>query len=905
MAHNGNGNRPGEGQAGRASEGVRVGLDAGSQDADQIRAATATAVRQLLICVGGTGLKTLEHLATIMQCNNMRFGDESQGGRQPIICHAVFVDTDLSATKEARGGVAVGQEDEEDKEAREKRELIESLKPLGVHVVDLFVDGQEQFLLQSGLANQVTPGRPRKEDRGGSRADPRVGELKYLTVRDREDDTNPRYVAEKIVRSWLQGGNAFLDKQTFLTVVGGLHGGTGQVALPLMADVRRDMIQALRGSGTSVETERYSMTAESAGIDEKRRADGKQKRRKLNTAAGVIRANAADVQGGLEVMPGQWVDGIPAEFHFILNGSSPHRAVGEDGGHYTPAKLIAKAIATRLLGTDMSGTGRSNADFDRSPDLVSGVDVPNKPQAVFSTLGVAEIVPQPDRANLTADKRRVVFDSALGVNQSNPAEVEARRGMVFPRTLLDSILEQTVAPHIVATQFGDGVDAKNNAETERDRFVQSLQARLTPILGQSLIDARDGKKREIADTTAQLKQTYGLQTALAFLTAVSAELDKLTAEANQKLERDCPPAILRADQQQAADCLRRIRSTSIFPWNIFGLRDTDLAKLRDRLNALAQALTQYAEHFKNHHYLNNVEQKVLNPIRQTVRDLLAQLEQEHAQAAVILRDIAPDPKDMAFPTPFDVPVVANLGIDATDAPALRGEYLDEAAAWTEGDMRELLRRIQVTADEIDLTDQLSPQVIDGLERCAHPLIHPVTLAGAKIAMSMNSVVTVPARTAEEAERVPAPEGAQRKRVRASGPYLVLTEQYGVDTLLEDGYVRSCVEDLLATPPTLVEAERLADMSPTPETKKKLNREAQFTFKGQMKKFLPPVFEALAKRKQLEAGGRGDTPTCTGTNCGVMFYRSEAEIAAGTAACCPGCRKLQPINPTGVASGSPR
>ena len=47
------------------------------------------------------------------------------------------------------------------------------------------------------------------------------------------------------------------------TIVGGLHGGIYQIALPIMADVRRDIERTLRGSRTTLETERYAMTLHS------------------------------------------------------------------------------------------------------------------------------------------------------------------------------------------------------------------------------------------------------------------------------------------------------------------------------------------------------------------------------------------------------------------------------------------------------------------------------------------------------------------------------------------------------------------------------------------------------------------------------------------------------------------
>ena len=110
-----------------------------------------------------------------------------------------------------------------------------------------------------------------------------------------------------------------------------------------------------------METERYAMTSRSAGIDSSRRNDGLQRKRILNTAAGVILANAAAgtkrISNDARGMGGR----CARKIYFIVNGANPHKQVSSDGGHYVPATVIAKNLVSRILGLDLTATGRSNA----------------------------------------------------------------------------------------------------------------------------------------------------------------------------------------------------------------------------------------------------------------------------------------------------------------------------------------------------------------------------------------------------------------------------------------------------------------------------------------------------------------------------------------------------------------
>lgn len=869
--------------SGAENSRLSIGAEAG-RDVDQTVAATRTAVRQLLVFVGGTGLEALADIAHVMRAHDLHFGDETMAAHRPLVPHAIFVDTDIQATRKVTGNA-----EGEDEEVEKRRAKIEELRGMGVHVSTMFDEGRRDTLLQMGLLDQFTAGMPMEEDPQGSKTDPRMGISRYLALRGVEDDSrNPRDVARKIVAKWLETQSAFLGAETILTVVGGMHGGTGQAALPIMADVRRDMQKALRGSGTKITAERYAMTSESAGIDQARKRDGLQRKRVLNTAAGLVLMNAADVQGGYEMTPGEWVPGLPSDFTFSVNGRNPHRTVPVDGGHYVPVRQVAKHLASRILGLDMTASGRSNARLERY-ETTDGHNTPNEPRANLSALGVSEVVPFPDRAELTAEKRKKLIAAIFGLHEANQDEVRKMLQLLLPDNLLRSVLDNAEAPQLLPDQLGREAEIKTVADAEAQKFEGDLKTALQAQIRKSLREIRDQMNKDLNDKTKQVKRTEGLASTVAFLECSLTELDGVSRQAATMMDQECSKETLNDLKVEIEKILKKIRRFSIPIFNILGLRDNALQRLEELKNSLAEMYTRYAEMTRDYIYLRNLDQHFLNHIKEECRTLLEQANREYGEASMLHRDIRPDPKDAALQTPFDLQVPVSM--DITDDPLVLRENELGDGAWTREQMLQLVESIRVNAADIDLIAKLTTDVLSASAKLSYPLTHSVALGGSNNATTTISIASVPAESRKAAEKIPVPDEASRLPVGEEGPYLVTQEFHGI-SMLDDAYARECLDALLETPPTLEGAKKLKDASQNdPEAKLLLNREGQFTFKGQATKLLPPIFRALAERKFREAGSKGDVvESCPGSDCGVAFYRSALEQEQNVTNC-PGCRRI--------------
>ena len=871
---------------------LEIGLDDQRQE-DRVAAVTRSTRRQLLIFVGGTGLAVLAAMSQILKERGIKFGDESIAAHKPIVPHAIFVDADIEAIKAVKGD---GGFEEESEERKRYRLQIEQLQEMGVKVCNIFNKGRGAFLTITGLGNNLKQERPAEEDPQGCKADPRVGMTRYLSLRETFNENNPRAVARTIVDEWLSTQTAFLAEETLLTIVGGLHGGTGQIALPIMADVRRDIERTLRGSRTTLETERYAMTSQSAGIDSSRRNDGLQRKRILNTAAGVILANAAAVQRGFQMTPEEWVDGVPVKFTFIVNGANPHKQVSSDGGHYVPATVIAKNLVSRILGLDLTATGRSNARLEISETKGSS-RTPNIPRALFSALGVSELLPCPERARLTMQKKHVLFTAVIGLKDVDQGATGRQLKNIFPDKLLDSALQDAQAPQLLSTQFGDGEEAKLNVETERNRFVGELETNLRPEVKRALKAKAHQMHTDIITAARELKKSCGLATLKSFLQTALERLGSLETEAKAMLDDKCSPSVLSNLDDRGEEVVEEARTKKIKPVNLlfWKLRDKSLQQLNDLLTEVASIYSNYAVCKRDNMYLSELQIYLINPLRQVISSLLHNVELEMATAQTMLHSVKPDPVEMSLKTPFDVETSVHMNL-TEDPLQTRVANLGDGN-WTQEKMQALLNSLAVTATDIKLFEKLDKGTLMTLEKLSCPLTRPASGDEGHNAATTISTISIPVETKDQADKVPAPTNATRLPIGSDGPLMITQEYHGINALLDDAYVRECLELLLATPPTAEEANLVQMANPSdPELRLKLNRESQFTFTGQAERLLPPVFRALAERQYVENGQRGKiVEKCPGTHCGMPFYVSPEETRAKVA-CCPGCRRL-PKAPT--------
>lgn len=883
-------------EGGNGVEHLEIGLD-DQRKGDQVASVMRSTRRQLLIFVGGTGLEVLAAMAQILKERGIKFGDETIAAHKPIVPHAMFVDADIQAIKAVQGDTGFEEETDERKRYRLQ---IEQLREMGVQVCNIFSMGRQDFLTRSGLGNDLTPGMPSEEDPQGCKADPRVGYTRYLYLRDRPfDDNNPRKVAASIVDRWLSTQTAFLAEETLLTIVGGLHGGTGQIALPIMADVRKDIEKTLRGSKTTLETERYAMTSQSAGIDSSRRSDGLQRKRMLNTASGVVLANAAAVQRGFQMMPTEWVDGVPVKFTFVVNGANPHKQVSNDGGHYVPATVIAKHLVARILGLDLTATGRSNARLEINETKGSS-RTPNTPRALFSALGVSELLPCPERAKLTMQKKHVLFTQIVGLGNANAAASADKLKVTFPNNLLESTLQDAVAPQLLATQFGEGEDAKLNIETERDRFVGELETNLRPEVRRALRAKAQQMNTDIFKEAGGLKQSHGLATLMHFLQTALEQLGQLEAAAKRMLDDTCSRDALDNLAEEGRIAVKKVKAQKIGSFDVplfYAWRTKSLERLNDLLTDAASTYSAFAQRKRDNMCLSELQAFLINPLRKVISSLLDNAKLEEAQARTMLDAVKPDPVEMSLQTSFDVEVPVHMELHE-DSLQMRTAHLGNGN-WTQEKLQLLLNSLAVNAADIKLFEKLNQDTLVTLERLSSPLTRPASGQGHNAATTI-STVSLPVDTAAQAAGIPVPPNATRLPIGPDGPLMVTQEFHGINALLDDAYVRECLELLLATPPTEEEAHLVQTANPhDPELRLKLNRESQFTFDGQAARLLPAVFRALAERQYGDNGRRGEVvEKCPGSHCGVPFYLSPEEKRAKVT-CCPGCRRLPKAAPTVV------
>lgn len=586
--------------------------------------------------------------------------------------------------------------------------------------------------------------------------------------------------------------------------------------------------------------------------------------------------------------PGEWIPGIPADFNFLVNGRNPHRTVPVDGGHYVPVRQVAKHLASRVLGLDMTASGRSNARIERY-ETTEGHKAPNEPRAILSALGVSEVVPYPDRAELTAEKRKKLSAAIFGLHEANQQEVQNMLQLLIPENLLRSVLDSAEAPQLLPDQLGQREEIKTVADAEAQKFEGDLKTALGAQIRKSLVEMRDQMNKDLNDKIKQLKRTEGLASTVAFLERFLTELDGVSGKAATMMDQECSKETLNDLKAEIENKLKKIRRFSIPTFNLLGRRDNALQRLEELKNGLAEMYTRYAAMTRDNVYLKNLDQRFLNHVREECKTLLEQANREYGEASMLHRDIKPDPKDAALQTPFDLQVPVNM--DITDDPLVLRENELGDGAWTKAQMLRLVESIRVNAADIDLIAKLTPDVLSASAKLSYPLTHSVALGGSNNATTTISIASVPAESRKAAEKIPVPDEASRLPVGEEGPYLVTQEFHGI-SMLDDAYARECLDALLETPPTLDGARKLKEASQNdPEAKLLLNRDGQFTFKDQATKLLPPIFKALADRKFREAGDKGDVvESCPGSDCGVAFYRSALEEEQNVTHC-PGCRRI--------------
>lgn len=854
-------------------------------------AKTMRANRKLIICAGGTGIEMAAAMAQQLKSQGLRFGDSSILVDRPgsTITDLVIVDTDAGAINMAA--------DQDNAEAQQSMKINE-LQKMGAHTVKLDGKHSQAYIEREGLDGQLTGNWPPANNSMGARADHRVGLARTLAAMAKDDKGNPLTTVRRVVNSWQDPNAPRFGDTVEIIGFGGVHGGTGQSVAPVMLKAISMVEEALNGTTTAVTSTRIMMTAESATIDEKlSRKDINGLKRMANTGAGLVLANAMNIQGGFKLSPHDWVPGRP-QFQVILNGATRFKKVESEGGHYTPARIAAKSLSAETMGIDLAGSDRNNAEARlKTRKDVTGPGGVNEPIAIFSVMGAAELRPLTSASELTAQKRRKIGAQVFGLEESQGNVVKDNvEALLAAKWLENFILAVKSPPALKAGQLGTPEEAKLKVRAGCDNWQRTVESKWPTLVNGKLIEDRDAINSAVELKAQEIKEQFGLATVKQFIIAMREALVELRKQAATQFEKDFPKDSLKNKLGLLKDAVAKIEKTSIpgFISGLLGNKKGDvIAQIGQSVSQLADGYTQYGEDFKLHSILTYIDEAMIAPLIQHLGRIEAQIDAEIRIARTLIEHVEPDGKEETVRTVFDLPVPVELGngedIDTLRKSLGKGEWSKEA-------LLKVLESLNVHAGDIDLLQHLTRQALrETLAENSSPLSRPADRIHQPNAYSI-ARIGIPVDTKQEADRAPVPEGFTPVPTGKNGVLLAVQELHGL-SLLDDAFSRECIKVLLALPPRAKQLARLAKIAPHDEVVTlSLSRETEFVWKGQSDELLPPVFKALAERLFIENARKGQVvESCPGEDCGVAYYRTPAQVHVGIANYCPGCIKLNKGN----------
>lgn len=931
--------------------------EANGREIQTLQAGTRSAIRHLFIFVGGSGLETLDAMSPVLKANKIRFGDESLADSRGIVPYAIFVDTNTQETRMVRA--ADDLSDEEKQRLEKEGRLLRDVQGMGVETCDLY---EKQDTLMAKLRRlrislkSLTTGSDISPDSHGAKTDPRISRLLYLARRKEKSNSNPVHLAREIAEGWRDPHKKPLDNTVFLTVVGGGHGGTGPLALPLMVDIRRALEDVLSGTKSSLVSERFTMTAESAGWDDSVKQDRyEQRHRMLNTAMTVIAANHAHLSGKYAMTPTESVDmgfkRSQKHYEFIVGGDNGSHHVHKEGGHYEPTRVIGKFLASRLITTDPTSGLRAGVDkyleTGRNPKTCVLGEA-----RTFSSLGVSELVPDPERKVLSKAKKQLLFAEACGVtippevlqyvestslvqsNADKQADIQAKISVLFPDKFLPSRrteLKTEVSAAKISmqpTRYWDGQTSVEAAVAvtagNRKNKLRLLTLNLSTVVDNMLQKHIGQLMDSIIDGANSLKQQHGLSTTIEFLQETAVRIKSLITDSKNSAERGKTKENTQAQQSEGfVDSIEDIKIPSSplgkfaeSVTNVFGLSSQQQRQqqISSLLNQLAASDNELLDFKGDDMYYTRFEQALLTVVEPAINRYLQDLNSQRLKAEEILNDIEADPETTVVSTPFDVSEPVDMFIDVGQAKSIRSKYLQVAAKpqfnpETDGDLFPWSGQ-DMQSISLDLSIRLKPSDINLIQKLQYngaALLEKLEVDSAPLSCSASSarrgqspgsqhpivMITKPAVDRTEMASIPSPEsGGTDIRVPPDGAYSIIREHHGF-AFLDDKCLRECVELLLETPATAADARKMAE---TVSATGGESSELDFISREELglhyveKDLLLPVFVALARRKKGEAGEIGDTPKCANNNCGVMFYRT-IEEKAEKIIYCPGCQSI--------------
>lgn len=924
-----------------------------------VRADTRSAIRHLFIFVGGTGLETLDAMSPVLKAHGIRFGDEGLADSHGIVPHAIFVDTNTQETR------VVSAADDMDPAQRQKLEregkLVRDAQGIGVQVCNLYErnDALKAKLRRLGISqsDMTTADSTLSTDSCGAKTDTRISRLLNLAKRKAKNDPNNSItVVRETGNGWREPHKKPLDNTVFLTVVGGAHGGTGPLALPILFDARQALLDVLSGTKSGLISERFIMTSESAGIDESvKRDEHEQRRRMRNTAMTAIASNYAFYTGKYAFTPTEYVPIKLSEaskhYEFIIGGDNGAHHVSSKGGHYEPAQVIGKFLASRLIAGDPTSGLRSGIDRYLETGREPKKCVPKGMTRGFSSLGVSELVPDPERRVLSKAKKQLLFAQAVGIKvpedvlqyaqsaslTQDIAQKQANKTnhlkALFPENDLSAKKDELKTAssdqglRMKAQHYYDAQssveDAINAARRKRENKIDVLTTRLDTVIS-ALMRSHFGRLMEgIMDAVNSLKNQHGLTTAKEFLEDAIGKLTALAVEsssnavaaANDETVRNKESASIVSDIEniKLPEGLKATYESAVSAIGFANPQKTRQTNISSKLDDLAASDNQLLACRSENMYCTLLARMISTNAVPAVNRCIQDLRLQQSQAEEILATIGADPETTVVSTPFDTPTEVDMQIDVGQADAIRSKFLQrnemkdgydagkdgDPYIWHKDDIRSVAaaQEIRFQPDDINLTSLLSGPGGANLLQALETDSMPLSCSASKALKGQSPghehpivMVTKPAKDKASMANIPSPpSGGTEVRVPPDSAYSIIREHHAFG-LLDDRYLRECVELLLATPPTLAEAAQFAEsLSDADGSELDLaNREEYGLLRGEVQQLCAPVFEALAKKQLREADEIGDTPRCINKNCGVMFFRTPEEKEAALKHC-PGCR----------------
>lgn len=798
----------------------------------------------IVVGAGGTGAKCVTEVARALEAMGEKFGKPI--GETGAIVHALVIDGDEKTWKET--------DDNPD------AAVLNRSGAIGLH---LFDNQQPEFIRRHNLADIATPELHSAADPQGCNADPRSSRIRYLAQRSSADaKKNPRLVFEDIARSLINlNSGVSLGEVVEIVFVGGMHGGTGPVALDAAADARAIFDNYL-GQGAStraIRTFAYMMTSESAELDRAMGSNPVQTaKRRRNAAVTGMRFDEATVTGGVTLMDGlERIDGVPIQYLHTVNGRSGDRAVND---HYAPIRMVARVIVSQILERGGVDSAVSNVELGI---LEPEQEMKRLPKNRIA-MGLSELMANPDRGALRYLKQVTALNEATGVDTVDETEMKARLaqmnigGMLTESTR--SVEEQK--PSIEESEFGDVKLAKANVARVVAEFKGSLPAYKTALRG---------------SVSAPLKAVW---------TAVETASNDLQ---NQK-KVGTLVATMDAAAQSLAEEVARLQ----------GLIESAREEVKTQENLLDQATERIQNVEFPRFFWSESDKNGVRAVYRTViaaadrlasaverltaaEAMLATIQRERGLAASIsglkllaheIKDTVLEVRDGLKPegsvvSPFDlqVPVATPdfTGVGKTLDP---GDYtIESLTALVEGvhlsgmeaDLRPYLRDTKVQAE---LAKRAAPLIIapSKMHHADKEPFREVTvpvMPEDKFRVGSDGII----KNASEATGVD-----PKYSVRATtpdGPIVMQERLFGLGAL-DCAYQRKLIADMIADVLDPVKVKAV---------------EKHFSLKGDMERLLPVYADAIAEDELARDGGNGQIveKPIAGTDVMVRLYKTKAEL----------------------------